>query len=241
VERTAPPAEAAEDLLGRALVGHRNSVLVATQAGAYAENRENVQVGDEGRLALACDESLRRLRTDYIDIVYLPRRLRFPLVEGIGVLADFVAVGKIRHIGLCEPSVDELRRAHAIYPINVLATEYSLRRVPEKGLLAAARELEVGIVACHPLGGGLLAGKSSSAAPGLDLAVLRAFEAEAASLNLGTARLALAWLLSCQDNVVPVPSSRSVTHVEMNVSAAAVPLPVATCERLAQLFTALRP
>lgn len=233
--------EETEDLLGSALLSHRDSVLLAIQAGAHAENGRIVQIGVEGHLALACDDSLRRLRTDYIDILYLPRQLPFPLTAGIGVLTDLVAAGKIRHIGLCEPSIDELRCAHAIHPISVLAVEYSLQRIPEQGLLTAARELGVGIVACHPLAGGLLAGKTSLVPSRLGMAVLRAFEAEAASLNLGTARLALAWLLSCQDNVVPLPSSRSVTHVEMNASATAVPLPVGTCERLAQLFTALRP
>lgn len=233
--------ELAENRLGKALPGHRDNVLIATHIRRSSGYGRSAPAGDAYRLVLGCDESLRRLRTDYVDILYLPLRLGLPLAEGVGVLAGLVASGKARHIGLCEPSAEELRRAHAIHPVSVVAVEYSLQRIPDERLLAVARELGIGIVGCRPLGGGLLAGKTSVMASASDLAVLRACETEATALDLGTARLALAWLLARDDNVVPIPSSRSVTHVEMNASAMSVPLSADTRARLSRVSTAFRP
>jgi aryl-alcohol dehydrogenase-like predicted oxidoreductase len=225
-----------EVLLGHALSAWRRDALIAVHGGTSV--RPAAADSGPGDLARACDASLQRLKTDYIDIYYLSSiDPRVPVEDSIGKLAELVTAGKIRYVGLCDPSADHLRRAHASYPISVLATEYSLwRRPSESGLLDVAAELGVGVVACCPLARGLLAGVGTSAASAQEQAALRAFAAEAAELDLGLARLALAWLLACRDGVVPVPSTRSLAHLEMNASAASIELPPGTCARLPQLF-----
>ena len=229
---------AAEVLLGRALSGRRAEALIATRARWPTEG-----IGEPGvnhgpaYLAVACDESLQRLRTDYIDIFYLPRDPRFPVEEGVCKLAELATAGKIRYLGMCMPSADELRRAHATHPVSAVAVEYSLRRpTAEKEVLAMAVPLGVGVVACRPLGGGLLAGRSVPGVSARDRTALRTIEAEATDLNLGMARLALAWLLAQRPDVVPVPSTRKPTHVEMNASAVDLALSEETCARLARQF-----
>lgn len=229
-----------EVLLGRALSRRRRDALIAVHGGMRISPAGEAPVmdGSPGYLAAACDASLRRLNTDFIDIYYLSRvDPRVPVEDSVGKLAELVAAGKIRYVGLCEPSADHLRRAHAAHPVSALATEYSLWRRPSSaGLLDVAAELGVGVIACCPLGRGLLARAGTSAASACEQAALRAFEAEAAELDLGLARLALAWLLACRDGIVPVPSTRSLAHLEMNASAASIELPSGMCARLAELF-----
>jgi aryl-alcohol dehydrogenase-like predicted oxidoreductase len=220
-----------EVLLGRTLSPWRRDALIAVHGGTGV-------VGGPGNLARACNASLQRLKTDYIDIYYLSSvDPQVPIEDSVGKLAELVTAGKIRYVGLCELPADHLRRAHATYPISVLATEYSLwRRPSEARLLDVAAELGVGVVACCPLARGLLARNGTSGASADEQAALRAFAAEAAELDLGSARLALAWLLACLDGAVPVPSTRSLAHLEMNASAASIKLPPSTCARLARLF-----
>jgi aryl-alcohol dehydrogenase-like predicted oxidoreductase len=229
-----------EVLLGRTLSHRRRDALIAVHGGMRisAAGEASVVDGSPGYLAAACDASLRRLNTDFIDIYYLSRvDPRVPVEDSVGKLAELVAAGKIRYVGLCEPSADHLRRAHAAYPVSALAVEYSLwRRSPERGLLDLAAELSVGVVACCPLARGLLAGDNASAASAREQAALRAVATEAAELDLGLARLALAWLLACRNNVVPVPSTRSLAHLEMNASAVSIELLPGTCARLSRLF-----
>jgi aryl-alcohol dehydrogenase-like predicted oxidoreductase len=222
-----------EELVGAALSEHRGEALIATQVRRPLGGKS---------IRTACDESLRRLRTEYIDILYLPRGSGGLIEESMNVLADLAAAGKVRYAGLCAPTAGELRRAHAVHPVSVVAVAYSLRhRAAEMTLLPAARELGVGVVACRPLDGGVLTGRSPSAAAVADVAALRAIEDEAAALNLGIARLALAWLLSRQGDVVPVPSTRSPAHAEMNASAASILLPSDARARLSELFTSSQP
>jgi aryl-alcohol dehydrogenase-like predicted oxidoreductase len=230
---------AVEVLLGRALSRRRGDALIAVHGGAHVSAAtEAIADGSPRSLASACDASLKRLRTDYIDIYY-PAWVdqRVPIEDSVGELAELVTAGKIRYVGLGEPSADHLRRAYEIYPISVIAVEYSLwQRSPERELLGVAAELGVGVVACCPLARGLLARDSASAASAREQATLRAMAAEAAELDLGSARLALAWLLACRDNIVPVPSTRSLAHLEMNASAASIKLLPGTCARLSRLF-----
>lgn len=226
-----------ERLLGRSLAGRRDRVRLSTHGGVRtaSEGRPVEVDGDPAYLAMACDASLHRLGTDYLDLYYLSRvDPRVPVEESVGRLARLVAAGKIRHLGLCEASADDLRRAHAVHPISALALGFSLRDRPPASVLDAAEELGVGVVAYGPLASGLFAGARPATSPQEERA-LRAVEAEAAELDIGMARLALAWLLQCRD-VVPVPSSRNPAHLEMNASAAGIALPPAACSRLAGLF-----
>jgi aryl-alcohol dehydrogenase-like predicted oxidoreductase len=234
------PEGEVETLVGRALSRRRDDALIAIHAGTHAgaPGRAAVMDGNPASLAKACDASLQRMKTDVIDIFYLSSvDPRVPVEESIGKLAELAAAGKIRYVGLDEPSAEQLRRAQQVYPISVVGVEYSLlRRSPGNEVLDVAAELGVGVVACCPLARGLLAGGSASAASAREQAALRAIEAEAAELDLGMARLALAWLLACQGDVVPVPSTRSLAHLEMNASAAGIVLRHDTCARLAAVL-----
>ena len=228
-----------EQLLGESLSGRRDDALIATQGGAYLSSAGGQVMidGSPAYLARACDASLRRLKTDFIDLFYLYRvDPRIPVEESTGKLAELVGMGKIRYLGLCEASAEDLRRAQSLHPISALAVKYSLcTRSAERGPLSAAAKLGVGVVACCPLNRGLLSGASVSAlAP--EEAALHALAAQAAELDLGIARLALAWLLAWREDVVPVPSTRSLAHLEMNASAAYIQVDRDTCLRLAELF-----
>ncbi|WP_084960769.1 aldo/keto reductase [Thermoactinospora rubra] len=227
------PGSEVERLVGRAIAGRRDRVVLAALARAD---------GRRQGLAGACDAALRRFGVDHIDVYYLDcATWRRPVEEGVGELAALVAAGKVRHIGLSEPSAEQIRRAAAEQPVSVIACEYSLwRRQAELDRLPAAREHRIGVVACRPLGRGFLAGTIRSAAqlaegdvrhgdPRFEpyaiergLRALRPAEETAARLHLGLGRLALAWLLARGGDVVPIPSTRSRVHLEMNVSAAAV-------------------
>jgi len=229
-----------EELLGESLSGRRDDALIATCGGVRAGTSGGPLVtdGDPASLAKACDASLRRLKTDYIDLFYLPcDDPRVPVEDSVGRLAQLVTAGKVRYLGLRGASEDQLRRAQAIYPMSALSVEYSLRHhTAGQGPLAAAAELGVGIVACRPFGRGLLTGGISSGVSAREQTALRAIEAEAAQLDVGVARLALAWLLAGREDVVPVPSTRSPAHLEMNASASGIRLPPDTCARLTLLF-----
>lgn len=227
-----------ERLLGESVAGRRDKVLIATQGGMrIAPDGVSVTVnGQPEYLARACDASLRRLETDYVDVYYLSRvDPAVPVEESVGMLAGLADAGKIRYLGLCEPTPEDLRRAVAVHPVSVVAVEYSLRyRAAEKGIIATAAELGVGVVAYCPLARGLFGGALPTASE-TERRGLRAVEAEAAELDLGVARLALAWLSACR-RVVPVPSSRSPAHLEMNASAGDIRLPPGTCARLDGIF-----
>jgi aryl-alcohol dehydrogenase-like predicted oxidoreductase len=230
-----------ETLVGRALSRHRQDALIAThvgmRAGASGSGGAAVTDGSPGSLVEACEASLQRLNTEFIDIFYLPGMdLGVPVEESVGKLAELVSAGKIRYIGLNEPSADQLRRAQQVHPVSVLALQYSLwRHSGRSELLQAATELGIGVVACRPLARGLLASGSASAASARDQVILRAIEAEAAELDLGMPRLTLAWLMACRPDMVPVPSTRNLAHLEMNASAADIVLRGDTCGRLAKL------
>jgi aryl-alcohol dehydrogenase-like predicted oxidoreductase len=233
---------AVERMVGKAVNGRRDDVLL-------------VSCGRPERPERSVEASLRRLRTDRIDVYSLHLAGQARVEEAIGRLAGLVADGKVRRVGLCGASASQLRQAHAVHPISLVLEEYSLwnRRV-ESRLLPAARELGVGLTACRPLGRGFLSGRILDPAqlePGdhrltdprfhsenlaRNLRLLPAAETYAAQLNVGLSRLALAWLLSRGDDVVAIPSTRSRIHLEMNAAAANVRLPPDVCEALAAAF-----
>jgi aryl-alcohol dehydrogenase-like predicted oxidoreductase len=243
-----------EELLGRALVGHRDQVVVATKFGYIShgagEKRsldstpENVRVAVEG--------SLKRLGIDHIDLFYQHRvDPKTPIEETVGALADLVRQGKIRHIGLSEASPDTIRRAHAVHPITALQTEYSLwNREPEPEILPVVRELGIGFVPYSPLGRGFLTGTIRSTQP-LDendfrrtdprfsdanfqqnLRIADEVRAVATEAGATSAQVALAWLLAQGDHIAPIPGTKRVSRVEENSAADAL---VLSAEQLTRL------
>ncbi|RAY12687.1 aldo/keto reductase [Actinomadura craniellae] len=246
-----------ERLVGRAIAGRRDGVVLATRGGMRLDDggRPIGVDADPRNLRRACEASLRRLGVDCIDLYHLARvDPRRPVEESVGALAELVTAGKIRQIGLTGASAGQLRRAHAVHPISALAVEYSLwERSAELDRLPVARELGVPLIACRPLGRGFLTGAITSVdrlAQG-DLRrsdprfhhgniepnrqLLWAARDVAARLDIGFARLALAWLLSQGPGVLPVPSTRNPVHVEMN--AAQVDLTAEDREALRLLFS----
>jgi aryl-alcohol dehydrogenase-like predicted oxidoreductase len=246
-----------ERRVGRAIAGRRGEAVVATRGGArFTEGsgkRPDRIDGSPQYLREACEASLRRLGVDCIDLYYLARvDPQVPVEESVGALGELVAEGKIRHIGLSEVPVQVLRRAHATAPVSALESEYSLwERGVEDEVLPAARELGIGLVAFSPLGRGFLTGGLTSPEQLGEGDIRRnharfdqdnftanrqlvvGVEQMAAELDVPAAQLALAWLLSRGDDVVPIPSTRSLTHLRTNADAATITLTPAQSARLA--------
>jgi aryl-alcohol dehydrogenase-like predicted oxidoreductase len=208
-------------------------------------------------LRRTCDDSLRRLQTDVIDLYYLHRKdPKVPVEDSIGALGDLVREGKIRAIGMSEVSAQTLRSAHAVHPIAAVQSEYSLwTRNPEIAVLGACRELGIGFVAFSPLARGFLCGKLRNPAAELEPRDIRRamprFSPENYDVNLrlldeyGTiareagctrAQLAVAWLLAKQPFIVPIPGTRNPSHVIENVAAAYFRLSSSLVERLDALI-----
>ncbi len=242
-----------EELVGRAVAGRRDGVVIATKFGILAgadggrrldSSPENVRRSVEG--------SLRRLGTDRIDLYYQHRKdPDTPIEETVGVLAELIAEGKILHYGLSEAGEETIRRAHAVHPVTALETEYSLwTRDPAERLLPVLRELGIGLVPYSPLGRGFLTGAIRSAdaldagdfrrsnprfvGENLDanLRIVDAVEAVAADLGAQPAQVALAWVLAQGDDIAPIPGTKRVTRLEENVAADAL---VLTPDQLASL------
>jgi aryl-alcohol dehydrogenase-like predicted oxidoreductase len=236
-----------ERLVGRAVAGRRDQVVLATKFGN--ERREDGSwVGINGRpeyVRAACLASLQRLGVDVIDLYYQHRVDRsVPIEETVGAMAELVQEGKVRFLGLSEARPETIRRAHAVHPISALQTEYSLwSREPEAEILPTVRELGIGFVAYSPLGRGFLTGrfKSEDAVQGAldyrskhprfqgenlrrNLAIVEAVEAVAAEKGVSAAQVALAWVLHRGDDIVPIPGTKRRTYLEDNVAAAAVEL-----------------
>jgi aryl-alcohol dehydrogenase-like predicted oxidoreductase len=228
-----------EQLVGRALVGRRDRVVLATKFGMVPGPDGPTVVGRPEHVHSACDASLRRLGTDHIDLYYQHRVDRtVPIEETVGAMAELVQAGKVRHLGLSEASPGTLRRAHGLHPIAALQTEYSLwSRDVEDEILPTCRELGVGFVPYSPLARGLLA--ASWRSPG-DLAAddyrrdfprfagdnlqrnldgVAVFEQLAADRGCTAAQLALAWLLAQGDDIVPIPGTTKVARLEENLGA----------------------
>src|SRR5258708_871876 len=229
-----------EELVGRALKGRRDKVVLATKFGniRYPDGRREVN-GRPDYVSQACEASLKRLGVDVIDLYYLhwvdPS---VPIEETIGAMARLVAQGKVRHLGISEAAPATLRRAHAAHRLAALQTEYSLwTREPEAGLLDLCAELGIGYVAYSPLGRGFLTGTVSEAGLGAkdrrrdmprfqgdnfkrNAALLEALRALAAKEGCSPAQLALAWLLARRGFIVPLPGTKQRKWLEENVAAA---------------------
>jgi hypothetical protein len=241
-----------ERLIGEVLKGRRNDYLLATKGGMFGVDGKRVIDGRPEIIRKNCDDSLRHLQTDVIDLYYLHRwDKRLPVEESVGALADLAKQGKIRTIGLCEVSAETIRKAHRVHPIAAVQTEYSLwTRNPEVAVLDTCVELGIALVAFSPLGRGFLAGglRDVSTLPTKDIRLaMPRFQGEHFAKNLsllgeleGIARengctmgqLALAWLLARGPGVIPIPGTTRIDHLEENARAVDVRLSAETIERL---------
>ena len=245
-----------ETLIGETLAHRRSEYLLATKCGMF-RNAAGVREID-GRpevIRQTVEDSLRRLKTDVIDLCYLHRwDKRVPVEDSIGALAELVWAGKLRALGLSEVSAQTLRRAHAVHPITALQTEYSLwTRNPEIAVVDECRGLGVTFVAFSPLARGFLAGLADVAGfeekdirrqmprfgPAnfaANRALYRGFAAIADEVGCTPAQLALAWLLAKGEDIIPIPGTTRLDHLEENAGAAAIELPLAIVWRLDALI-----
>jgi aryl-alcohol dehydrogenase-like predicted oxidoreductase len=232
-----------EELVGRAIAGRRDEVVLATKFGnRWFEDGTRTIDGSPEYVRSAIDASLRRLNVDYVDLYYQHRvDANTPIEETVGAMAELVDEGKVRHLGLSEAGPETIRRAHAVHPITALQSEWSLwTRDPEGGVLDTVRELGIGFVAYSPLGRGFLAGRFSSPEElteddfrrhhprmqGENFEQNRALAEHVRELaeekGCTPAQLALAWVLSRGDDVVPIPGTKRRTYLEQNAAAADV-------------------
>jgi aryl-alcohol dehydrogenase-like predicted oxidoreductase len=242
-----------EELVGRAIAHRRDDVVVATKFGLRLGSDGRIRVDSTAQWAgEACRESLRRLGTGHIDLYYLHRRdPAVPIEETVSAMAELVRRGDVRHLGLSEVSSASLRAAHAVHPIAAVQIEYSLfTRFAERELLATCRELGVGVVAYRPLGRGLLTGLLSTPSDlsasdirrtsprfqeanlARNLTLLECVRDVAEQLSCSPAQLALAWLLSRGSDIVPLPGTTRLAHLEENSRATELEIPA---EHLAEL------
>jgi aryl-alcohol dehydrogenase-like predicted oxidoreductase len=242
-----------ETLLGQALRGRRGQVVIATKFGFRIEDGKTTGVNsDPAHIRQAVEGSLRRLGTDYIDLLYQHRiDPLVPIEDVVGTMADLVREGKVRFLGLSEAGIGNIRRAHAVHPISALQSEFSLwERNLETGILPVLRELGIGLVAFSPLGRGFLAGtaKRAEAYPPSDFRFLDPrlqganfdMNVRAASIvsDIAAARgvtpgqVALAWALNKGDDIVPIPGTKRRTFLEQNVAAADLALAPAEMDQL---------
>ncbi|MGH3469960.1 MAG: aldo/keto reductase [Thermocrispum sp.] len=237
-----------EELVGRAIAGSRDEVVLATKF-AVVRDEDDPSVrgvrGDPEYVRQAADASLRRLGVDHIDLYYQHRvDPSVPIEDTVGAMAELVAAGKVRHLGLSEAGAQTIRRAHAVHPITAVQTEWSLwSRDLEAEVVPTCRELGIGLVPYSPLGRGFLTGRYRSpdsfadgdyrraAAPRFtggnlerNLPLVQALDAVAARLGITTAQLALAWVQHRGPDVVPIPGTKRRKYVEENVAAMAVTL-----------------
>ena len=233
-----------EELIGRILSRHRSRFVLASKCGMAAVDGKRVIDGRPDTLKRACDESLRRLRTDVIDLYYLHRwDKQVAIEESVGALSDLVREGKVKAIGLSEVSAVTLRRAHAVHPIAAVQSEYSLwTRNPEIAVLAACREIGAALVAFSPLARAFLSGQLRDVANldakdlrramprfqpanyAANLLLIEGVDSLAREVGCTKAQLALAWLLAQDPCVVPLPGTTRVEHFEENLGACAVQL-----------------
>jgi aryl-alcohol dehydrogenase-like predicted oxidoreductase len=235
-----------EELVGRAIRGRRDAVVLATKFG-NKRDASGAFLGVSGRpdyVRSACEASLRRLGVDHIDLYYQHRVDReTPIEDTVGAMAELVREGKVRYVGLSEAAPSTIRRAHAVHPISALQTEYSLwSRDPENEILPTVRELGIGFVAYSPLGRGFLTGRfrtfedlpaddyrrnqprfqGENFQKNLDL--VRHIEQLANRKGCTPSQLAIAWLLARGHDIVPIPGTKRRQYLEENVTALNVAL-----------------
>ena len=243
-----------EELLGKALAGKRDKVVLATKFGNQ-RSPDGKFLGVCGKpeyVVSCCEASLKRLGTDHIDLYYQHRvDSKVPIEETVGAMAGLVKEGKVRYLGLSEAAPATLRRAHRVHPISALQTEYSLwSRDPEGEILRTVRELGIGFVAYSPLGRGFLTGsfRSPEDLPEDDwrrrhprfqggnfqknLALAEKVFAVAADKSCTPAQLALAWVLAQGEDVIPIPGTKRRNRLEENVRALGVDLSPSDLKRL---------
>ena len=235
-----------EELLGRALAGHREDVVIATKFGTILHRTDNSRGldGSAENVRLSVEGSLKRLNTDYIDLYYQHRMdPGTPIEETVGALSELVQEGKIRHVGLSEAAPETIRRANAVHPVTALQTEYSLwSRDPEAEILPVVRELGIGFVPYSPLGRGFLTGtirsldqldetdfrRNSPRFEGENLQanirIVEQVDAVAAELGVKPGQVALAWLLAQGEDIAPIPGTKRISYLEENVAADAIEL-----------------
>src|SRR6202171_1772644 len=243
-----------EELVGRAIKGRRDQVVLATKFGIVSHSGGGPGVLDSSPATVraAIEGSLKRLGTDHIDLYYQHRvDPKTPIEETVGAMGELVAAGKVRYIGLSEASAQTIRRAHAVHPITALQTEYSLwTRDVEDEILPTLEELGIALVAYSPLGRGFLSGRFTSTEE-LDesdyrrfgprfsgenlkrnLALAERVQVLAAEKGITGGQLALAWVLARGEHIVPIPGTKHVRYLEENLAAAEVELSEAEVERI---------
>lgn len=245
-----------ESLVGRVLSRHRDKIFLASKCGMTGVDGKRVIDGRPETIKHTCDQALQRLRTDRIDLYYLHRwDKQVPVEESIGAISRLVDEGKVLSVGLSEVSADTLRRAHAEHPITALQTEYSLwTRNPEIAVLDTCRELGTAFVAFSPLGRGFLTGAMHNVS-GLEakdirrnmprfepnnfarnLPLVDGLQKLAKKANATPAQLALAWLLARDPNLLPIPGTTSIAHLEENLNAVDLRLDSTLTEELDRLI-----
>jgi aryl-alcohol dehydrogenase-like predicted oxidoreductase len=247
-----------EELLGRALRGRRDKVLIASKFGNMRgpNGERGIVNGRPDYVPVACEASLKRLGVDHIDIYYQHRiDPNTPIEETVGAMARLVEQGKVRYLGLCEAGADTIRRAHAVHPLVALQTEYSLwTRDLEAEIIPLLRQLGISLVPYSPLGRGFLTGAFHSRSDLIpsdrrhahprfqegnferNLDLLDPIEAIAEAKGCTMAQIALAWVLSRGDDMVPIPGTKRRTYLEENVRAVEITLSDAEIAQLEGVF-----
>lgn len=244
-----------EQLVGRAVQGRRNQVVIASKFGFDISGGARQGLNSKpDNVHKVCDESLKRLSTDYIDLFYQHRvDPTVPIEDTVGAMAELVQQGKVRYLGLSEASPKTIRRAHAVHPISALQTEYSLwERGAEAQILATVRELGIGFVPYSPVGRGFLTGQIKRFEDfaqddyrrtdprfqgenfNQNLKLIDHVRQIAQEKNATPSQIALAWLLHQGDDIVPIPGTKRIAYLEENAAAAEIELSREVLDRLDQ-------
>ena len=246
-----------ERLLGRVLGPVREKIAISTKFGFVVKDGKPSVDGSPGQVEDRCNESLKRLGVEYIDLNFLHRPdPSVPIEETVGAMSRLVDSGKVRYLGLCEVSAENLRKAHSIHPISAVQSEYSLfHRIQERSVLPACRELDIGFVPYSPIGRGILTGTISREEDVPQKHDMRAtmprFQGKNLTANLRMieelvllakkysakpSQIALAWLLAQGEHIVPIPGTKKVAYLEENLAAADIALDPSVLTHLNQIF-----